>query len=211
MRWQLWMCPRSNAASCGSGSLRWRGINHHHLVMPGNAARMVGLSFTLWKWRHGPATSVSVIICQKGHHLTYKITRLLRMAGSDMNSWHKQNWIYFEMPYFVLEWKRGLSPVITSHDFIKWNLTCQGRWGHSCCSVAQSCLTLCANPMDCSTPGLPSFTISQSFLKLMSIEYMMPSNHLILYPPFSSCPQPFPAGDTETTLNQISIDGRYIG
>ena len=24
----------------------------------------------------------------------------------------------------------------------------------SCCSVAQSCLTLC-NPMDCSTPGFP--------------------------------------------------------
>ena len=29
-----------------------------------------------------------------------------------------------------------------------------------------------------------SFTISQSLLKLMSIESMMPSNHLILYQPF---------------------------
>ena len=43
---------------------------------------------------------------------------------------------------------------------------------------SQSCLTLC-DPMDCSTPGFPSFTNSQSVLKLMSIESVMPSNHLI--------------------------------
>ena len=34
---------------------------------------------------------------------------------------------------------------------------------------------------------------SQSLLKLMSIESVMPSNHFILYFPFSSCPQSFPA------------------
>ena len=38
-----------------------------------------------------------------------------------------------------------------------------------------------------------SFTISQSFLKLMSMESKMPSNHLILCRPFSSCLQSFPA------------------
>ena len=49
-----------------------------------------------------------------------------------------------------------------------------------CCSVTQSCLTLC-DPIDCNTPhqAFMSFTISQSLLKLMSIESMMPSNHLI--------------------------------
>ena len=35
--------------------------------------------------------------------------------------------------------------------------------------------------------------ISRSLLKLMSIESMMQSNHLILCLPFSSCPQSFPA------------------
>ena len=49
-------------------------------------------------------------------------------------------------------------------------------------SVTQSCLTLC-NPMDCSTPGLPVITNSQSLLKRMSIESVMPSNHLILCHP----------------------------
>ena len=43
---------------------------------------------------------------------------------------------------------------------------------YCCCSVTQSCLTLC-DPMDCSTASL-SFTISQRLLKLMSIESMMP-------------------------------------
>ena len=46
-------------------------------------------------------------------------------------------------------------------------------------SVAQSCSTLC-DPMDCSTPGSLSTTNSQSLLKPMSIESVMPSNHLIL-------------------------------
>ena len=45
---------------------------------------------------------------------------------------------------------------------------------------------------DCSMPGCISFTISQSLLKLMCIEWVMPSNHLILCYPFS-CPQSFPA------------------
>ena len=44
-------------------------------------------------------------------------------------------------------------------------------------SIAQSGPTLC-DPMDCSTPGLLSITNSRSLLKLMSIESVMPSNHL---------------------------------
>ena len=48
-------------------------------------------------------------------------------------------------------------------------------------SVAQSCPSLC-DPMDCSTPGFP-ITNSQGSLKLMSIELVMPSNHLIFCRP----------------------------
>ena len=46
-------------------------------------------------------------------------------------------------------------------------------------SVAQSCLTLC-DPMNCSTPGLPVHHQLPSSLKLMSMESVMPSSHLIL-------------------------------
>ena len=39
------------------------------------------------------------------------------------------------------------------------------------------------DPMDCSTPGLPVHHQLRSFLKFMSIESVMPSNHLILCRP----------------------------
>ena len=45
--------------------------------------------------------------------------------------------------------------------------------------VTQSCPTLCDH-MDCSTPGLPVYHHSWSLPKLMSIESVMPSNHLII-------------------------------
>ena len=61
-----------------------------------------------------------------------------------------------------------------------------------CCSVAQPCLTLC-NPMDCSTPGFLSLTTSQRLLKLMSIESVMPSNHLFLCRPLLLLPSIFPS------------------
>ena len=61
-----------------------------------------------------------------------------------------------------------------------------------CCSVAWSCPTPC-DPMDCSTPGFPSFTTSWSLLKLTSIESVMPSNHLILCHPLLLLPSIFPS------------------
>ena len=47
--------------------------------------------------------------------------------------------------------------------------------------------------MDCSTPGFPVFHISRSLLKLMTIELMMPSNHLILSHPLLLLPSIFPS------------------
>ena len=47
--------------------------------------------------------------------------------------------------------------------------------------------------MDCSTPGLPVHHQLQSLLKLMSIESVMPSNHLILCRPLLLLPSIFPS------------------
>ena len=44
-----------------------------------------------------------------------------------------------------------------------------------------SCVQLC-DPMDCSTPGLPIHHQNRGLPKLMSIESVMPSNHLICSP-----------------------------
>ena len=58
-------------------------------------------------------------------------------------------------------------------------------------SVTQLCPTLCA-PMDCSTPGLPGHHHSRCLLKLMFIESVMPSSHLILCGPLLLLPSFFP-------------------
>ena len=94
---------------------------------------------------------------------------------------------------------------------MQWVWVCQGvrwcqsgQWDHyercfsaylpccCCCSVAKSCPTVC-DLMDCSTPGSLSFTLSGSTFKLMTIESMMPSNHLILCCPLLLLPSVFPS------------------
>ena len=51
----------------------------------------------------------------------------------------------------------------------------------NCCCCCQSCLTL--QPHGLQQSGILSFTISQSLLKLMCVELVMPSNSLILCHP----------------------------
>ena len=56
-----------------------------------------------------------------------------------------------------------------------------------------SCVWLSAAPWAAARQASLSFTISQSLLKLMSIESMMPSNHLILCHPLLLLPSIFPS------------------
>ena len=58
-------------------------------------------------------------------------------------------------------------------------------------SVTQLCLTIC-DPMDCSTPGLPVLHSLLEFAQLISIESVVPSNHLILCCPLLLLPSVFP-------------------
>ena len=73
--------------------------------------------------------------------------------------------------------------------------------------VAQShSLTLC-DPMDCSTQVSLSLTISQSLLKLMSIELVMPSNHLIFCHPLLLLPSIFPS--IRVFSNELALPIRW--
>ena len=67
-----------------------------------------------------------------------------------------------------------------------------GGVGTLCSSVTQSCLTPC-DPMTVARQASLSFTTSQSLLKLMSIESVMPSNRLILCHPLLFLPSVFPS------------------
>ena len=61
-----------------------------------------------------------------------------------------------------------------------------------CCSVTQSSLTL-LTPWTVACQASLSFIISQSLLKLMSIESVMPPNHLVLCCPLLLLPSTFPS------------------
>ena len=59
--------------------------------------------------------------------------------------------------------------------------------------------------MNCSTPGLPVITNSRSSLKLMSIESVMPSNHLILCHPLLLLPPIPPSIRTFSNESNLCI------
>ena len=130
------------------------------------------------------------------------------------------NWIFIKHEYFIIwlvmkfdssfqvesyffqrklnyrKWNKNICHWITKVCFIilcSWGI----HWCHlfswvPCCYSVKLCPSL-SHPMNCSTPCFPVLhTVSQSLLKLMSIESVMPSNHLILcHPPSSalSCSQ----------------------
>ena len=75
-----------------------------------------------------------------------------------------------------------------------------------CCSFTKLCATLC-DPMDCSSPDSLSFTISQSLLKLMSIELGMPSNHFILCRPLLLLPSISPS--IRVFSNESALHNRW--
>ena len=56
-----------------------------------------------------------------------------------------------------------------------------------------------------------SFTVSQSLLKLMSIESVMPSNHLILCHPLLLLPSSFPASGSSPMSQFLTSGDQSIG
>ena len=64
---------------------------------------------------------------------------------------------------------------------------------------------LCCNPMDYSSPGSCALHYLQSLLKFMSIELVMPSNHLILCCPLLLLPSIFPSSRVFSDVSALRI------
>ena len=77
-------------------------------------------------------------------------------------------------------------------------------------SVAQLCPTLC-DPMNRSTPDHPFHHHCRSLLKPMSIELVMPSNHLILWRPLLILPSIFPSIRVFSNESLSASGGQSIG
>ena len=83
------------------------------------------------------------------------------------------------------------------------------NWAQSVSSVTQLCPTL-RNPWITARQASLSITNSWSLLKLISIESVMPSSHLIIIP-FSSCPQSFPASGSFQMSQFFAWSGQSLG
>ena len=94
------------------------------------------------------------------------------------------------------------------NDCFLFLLLCDNCHVYCCCSVTKSCS---AAPWTAAYQASLSFTLSQSLLKLMSIESMMPSNHLTLCCPFSNCLQAFPASQSFPMNQLFQSGGQSIG
>ena len=79
----------------------------------------------------------------------------------------------------------NLSPItlFLAHSLWQTGFSRDRLWRQSWCpcySVAKSYLTFC-DPLNCSMPGFPDLHISQSLLRLMSVELVKLFNHLICW------------------------------
>ena len=74
-----------------------------------------------------------------------------------------------------------------------------------------SCVWLFETPWTAAHQASLSFTISQSLLKLMSIESVMPSNHLILCHPLLFLPSASPSIGTSPMSQLFTSGGQSIG
>ena len=99
------------------------------------------------------------------------------------------------------------TPLGWAHDLVCWMRLPSDviHLSFSCsCSVVQSCPALCY-PMAVGCQAPPSFNDSQSSLKLMSVESVMPSNHLILCRPLRLLPSIFPSNRVFSNESALCI------
>ena len=91
------------------------------------------------------------------------------------------------------------------NTFTRLNLKFAGTFLFNSC-----CVWFFATPWTAARQASLSSTISRSLFTLMSIELVMPSNHLILSCPFS-CPQSYPASGSFPVSRFFASGGQSIG
>ena len=109
-------------------------------------------------------------------------------------------------------WRAVVRGVAECQTQLKWLSThARASWTQrtsdstselSCCLAAMSCPTLC-HPWTAACQASLSFIISWSLLKLVSIELVMPSNHLFLCFSFLLLPSIFP------NIGVFSVSGLF--
>ena len=107
-----------------------------------------------------------------------------KVTSEERISWsaHSGEWYRTQLPASVIHWHS--SPIFPFKNCHSWGESSEFVLGHVVVQVL-SCFRLFAIPWTAARQVSLSFTISQSLLKLMSMELIIPSNHLILCHPLS--------------------------
>ena len=128
-----------------------------------------------------------------------KTTNQIKRNGQKMKGWHEGALWWNCSVYSLWWWSHKSTHVIKMH---------RTKYTHiSACSVQSlSHVRLFATPWTAAPQASLSITNSQSLLKLMSIESVMPSNNLILYHPLLLWPSIFSSGSFHyvSSLHQVA-------
>ena len=139
--------------------------------------------------------------------LKLNIQKTKIMASEPISSWQINGEKMKTVMDFIFLGSKITADDDCSHTIKRYSLLGR-RAVRSISSVAKLYLTLW-ELVDGGMSGFLSFTISQSLLKLMSPELVMPSNHLIPVIPFSSHRQSFPASRS-FPLSQFFTSGGQL-
>ena len=105
--------------------------------------------------------------------------------------------------------EKGHCQRLKGLDVFLW-MWCFARFQFSSVQLL-SRVRLFATPWIAARQASLSITNSQSSLKLMSIESVIPSSHLILCHPFCSCPQSFPGSESFPMSQLFAWGGQSTG
>ena len=111
--------------------------------------------------------------------------------------------VFYEDTLVLGKYLRSMTFSLSGNSQVTWN------WVSSVQSL--SCVWLFVIPWTAALQASLLFTNSQSLLKFVSIELVMPSNHLILCVPFSSCFQSFLASVSFLMNWLFASGGQSIG
>ena len=115
-----------------------------------------------------------------------------------------QIYYYFGYEHFKFNFKLDTENVENITDVCLFKMTLSSI-------QLLSCVQLFATPWTAARQASPSITNSCSLLKPMSIDLVMPSSHLIICRPLSSCPQSFSASGSFPVSQFFTSGGQSIG
>ena len=124
------------------------------------------------------------------------------IARQILNHWTTQKSLKLILTYIM---RQGPTSFFYMQIFSHPGPTQQTPTYSCCCSVAQSCLTLC-NSMDCCIPGFPVHHQLPELAQTHVHELMMPSNHLCLCHPLL-LPSIFPSIRVFSNKSALRIRG----